>query len=162
MRFKRKVILVVYLTDILLQSTLYVVGTPLTNKAHEAFVNTYLGHPKKKFNATFAYKTAYPEASKATAAVEACRVMKYPDIKNRLLEVMQESGITDERITEKLSQLLENPKGTVQLGALRTILEVRKDIDGEKNIGLQVNIGDLPKHDQKISILGKYAQRNAD
>ena len=113
---------------------------PLKNLAHEKLVQTYVTHPKKAFNGTYAYATAYPEASKATAAVEATRVLHYPQVQNRLLEVFNEEGIDEKRISRKINELLENPKGSVQLGTVRTILEVRKDIDSASKIGVQINL----------------------
>lgn len=124
---------------------------PLKNLKHEQFVQAY---PHKN-TAYEAYEATY-HVGGDTSRANASRLMARPEIKNRLLEVFQEKGIDDNFIADGLVRLSNASKENVQLGAYRTILEVRKDIDSANKIGIQVNV-ETEKQERAIERLSRYS-----
>ena len=128
---------------------------PLKNKKREQFVQAF----PKSATRYGAYEETY-HCEGASARVGASKLLAVPEVQNRLLEVFEAQGINDGFITDGLKRLTSANKENVQLGAYRTILEVRKDIDSAAKIGIQVNTGDILNHDRRLEILQKYAAKN--
>lgn len=124
---------------------------PLKNKKHEQFVRNVLIKP----SATQAYQETF-KCSYDNARAHSHRLVANGGVQNRLLEVLNEAGLDEIRIKDKFDQLLEAKKESVQLGTLRTILEVRKDIETSSKLGLQVNI-DTEKRAAIVNLISKLA-----
>lgn len=127
---------------------------PLKNKKHEQFVQAFPHSP----NATEAYKSAFHTPKHSAAKNGASQLMDRPEVNNRLLEVFQEQGLDDDYITAKLKALTSAHRENVQLGAVRTILEVRKDIETSTKLGLQVNI-DTEKRSAILNLIKNLAAK---
>lgn len=125
---------------------------PLKNKKHEQFVRNVLMSP----SVTQAYQKTF-NTNYDNAHAHSHRLAANGGVQNRLLEVLNEAGLDEIRIKDKLDQLLEAKKESVQLGTLRTILEVRKDIETSSKLGLQINI-DTEKREKIISLIGKLSK----
>lgn len=131
---------------------------PLKHLKHEQFVKNFV----KSSSATEAYLNTYPSSSEVSAMSSACDLLSSPKIQNRLLEVFEEQGISDGYITTGLKALIDNdPKGSVKLGAIRTVLEVRKDIESANKIGIQVNISEGERK-SKMDLLVRMIQKNSE
>lgn len=129
---------------------------PLKNKKHEQFVQAF----PDSANATEAYKKTYHTPLHSSAIVRASQLLDRPEVQNRLLEVFEKDGINDQFISEGLKRLTSANRENVQLGAFRTILEVRKDIESSTKIGIQLNI-EQEKKEKVLSRLANYAKITA-
>ena len=95
--------------------------TPATIK-HKRFAD---GVAKGK-SATSAYKEAYPASSQATAEVEACRLLKNPNVQEEIARRLSE--ITPEDVLTRIDDLSRKgtPADTVKLRALEMLGNTRK------------------------------------
>ena len=117
----------------------------LDNDAHEQFAKTYALDPEKKFNGAQAYKQAYPEAKDYSARTAASALLTKDNVKNRISELLDQSGLTLTKLNEKLHSLVEHAKSEdVQLRASRLGYELHgvlsKDSGIENMQNIQVNI----------------------
>ncbi len=128
---------------------------PLKNLKHEQFVQAFPKSP----DGTTAYKNTYHPNSHASAKVGASVLMERPEVKNRLLEVFEEQGLDEDYISAKLKSLTNANRENVQLGAVRTILEVRKDIETSSKLAMQVNI-DTEKREAILKLISSFAASN--
>lgn len=124
---------------------------PLKNIKHEKFVRELIKSPTN----TEAYQKVY-DCTRDAARSSAPVVLADPSVRNRLIEVFEEQGINDDFVSSRLKHLSTSAqKESVQLGAIRTVLEVRKDIDSSSKIGIQINL-DQEKKEKAITRLQRY------
>lgn len=123
----------------------------LKNDAHEEFAKTYALDPKKRFNGAQAYKQAYPEAQDYSARTAASALLTNHNVKNRITELLDQSGLTLEKLNSKLHSLVDSAKSDdVQLRATRLGYELHGVLDKDSNMqnpqNIQVNILQINNH----------------
>lgn len=82
-------------------------GTAITQlkPAHQTFVRRYIGNGG---NATQAYMKAYPNAKERSAWSSASRLVRQGKVRRAINEVMETYGVTTEKLSEKISELLSH------------------------------------------------------
>lgn len=80
-------------------------GKPLTTK-QAIFVQEYAKHG----NASEAGRQAYPTQTQQSAVQQGNENIQKPEVKNVLIEIMESKGITDDYLSEKLRNGIENGK----------------------------------------------------
>lgn len=88
----------------------------LHNIKHEAFCQTYVRDDSVRLNATRSYMKVYPRASYTTALVNGPRLLG--KTRNRVIEIILESRITEENFLETLARLLDAKKPVFRQGRL--------------------------------------------
>lgn len=91
----------------------------LDNPAHEAFVQTLVHDPETKFNQTKSYDKVYPDSNLDSSRSSAPVVLAIPRVKERLDEVMDRAGLTNEYLTSKLYQHTGSRTESISLEATK-------------------------------------------
>ncbi len=79
-------------------------GVPCATAAHERYAQALASHGNK----LAAYRDAYPNASAATAAVEAYKLANHPDVTRRVIELQKANRERILRETEDLEAIVAN------------------------------------------------------
>lgn len=126
---------------------------PLKNLKHEQFVQAFPNSP----TAYQAYQETFHTPTQGASRTGSSMLLNRPEVKNRLLEVFEERGLNEDYISNKLHDLTNAHKENVQLGAIRTILEVRKDIESANKLGVQVVVN-TEAREKLLGRFNKYQQ----
>lgn len=120
----------------------------------EKFVQNFV--KSTSTSAKDAYQETYHTTTDISSRTAASRLLNVPEVKSRLAEVFEAQGLTDDYITNKLKDLTNARKESVQLGAVRTVLEVRKDIDNAPKVGVLVEVN---KRLRVSHLVNKYSNQ---
>jgi len=117
----------------------------LKHEPHEQFAKVYALDPEKKLNATKAYMESHPGSTYDSARASSSALLTNPSIKNRIGELLDQSGLTIQKLNEKLHSLVDVAKSEdVQLRATRLGYELHGVLDKDQNMNnhqnIQVNI----------------------
>ena len=121
---------------------------PLKNIRHEQFANKILETEGKQGKA---YQAVYPDANPTTAVVNASKLLSSANIRERVLELMQEAnGPNPNRVIDKLSAHLDSENEGISMDAVKTSLKVFGAFDENKVdaslTAIQVVFGDATPH----------------
>lgn len=110
---------------------------PLRNIRHEKFAQAIIDAPSNKD----AYLAAYPEQSMECASTSAGRLLNSVEVKQRILELLQQNeGTKPENITRRLGQLVNSENEGIAIQSVNTALKAFKVFEEDK---LDVGIGSI-------------------
>lgn len=99
-----------------------------------------------------AYQRAYPAASYNTARANGSKLLAQASIQQSIIEIMNQKGITDNRLVEKLGKMLDAKKevldnsgnivqlecNTTQMNALNTSLKLRGHLQEQGTVNIHI------------------------
>lgn len=117
---------------------------PLKNIRHEKFAEAILETSTNKE----AYLKAYPDTdpTKQTAVVNGSKILSIANVRERILELMQENPSTrPPRVVERLGQLIDSENEGIAMQAVNTGLKVYGAFSDEKHdagiAGIHITFG---------------------